>query len=252
MSATFDQAVALLTGAGQPFEITDAEVAGVSKPVFKNAPGSLRALFMATRAHGDKTSVVYENERYSFAEVMANADALGATLAGRYGVRKGDRVAIAMRNYPEWVMSFIAVTSIGAISVSLNSWWTADELAFALGDSSPSVLIADDQRMALSADTCRRLGTRMIAVRSAAGTGSDIDRWEDVVSMRLNGSKAVINEGIGGNTITREGLKRVLPPAKSVPRQTPLQSQGPDLGHAAAPVGPPRCRSQPCLHRFES
>ena len=181
MSTSFNQAVILLTGAGQPFEITDAEVAGVSQPVFKNAPGSLRDLFMATRGHGDKTSVVYENERYSFAEVMANADALGATLAGRYAVRKGDRVAIAMRNYPEWVMSFIAVTSIGAISVSLNSWWTADELAFALGDSLPTVLIADDQRMALSADTCRRLGARMIAVRSAAVAGSDIDRWEDVV-----------------------------------------------------------------------
>ena len=159
---------------------------GVMQPVFKNAPASLRDLFMVTRSHGDKTSVVYEDERYSFAEVMRHADALGAALVQRYGIAKGDRVAIAMRNYPEWVMSFIAVTSIGAISVSLNSWWTAEELDFALSDSTPKVLIADDPRVALAAAGCERLGTRIIAVRSPS-TGSveraaaGIERWEDVV-----------------------------------------------------------------------
>ena len=181
MSVSFDQAASLLTGPGQPFETIDADVLGTTQPVFKNAPANLRDLFMVTRSHGDKTSVVYEDERYSFADVMREADALGAALLGRYGVSKGDRVAIAMRNYPEWVTSFIAVTSIGAISVSLNSWWTADELAFALEDSAPTVLIADDQRTTLASAACHRLGTRMVGVRMTGAAALGVDRWEDVV-----------------------------------------------------------------------
>ena len=181
MSVSFDQAASLLTGPGQPFETIEADVLGTTQPVFKNAPANLRDLFMVTRSHGDKTSVVYEDERYSFADVMREADALGAALLGRYGVSKGDRVAIAMRNYPEWVTSFIAVTSIGAISVSLNSWWTADELAFALEDSAPTVLIADDQRMTLASAACHRLGTRMVGVRMTGAAALGVDRWEDVV-----------------------------------------------------------------------
>ena len=78
---------------------------------------------------------MYEDERWSFAEVMAQVDALAALLAGRFGVRRGDRVAIAMRNYPEWIFAFAAITSIGAIAVCLNAWWTADELAYGLEDS---------------------------------------------------------------------------------------------------------------------
>ena len=181
MSVSFDQALSLLTGPGQPFETVDADVLGTTQPVFKNAPANLRDVFVVTRSHGDKTSVVYEDERCSFADVMGEADALGAALVERYGVKKGDRVAIAMRNYPEWVMSFIAITSIGAISVSLNSWWTADELAFALEDSAPTVLIADDQRIALASATCHRLGARIIGVRMTGAAAPGVDRWEDVV-----------------------------------------------------------------------
>ena len=66
---------------------------------------------------------------------MEEVDALGYALVHHYGVKKGDRVGIAMRNYPEWVISFCAILSIGAVSVSLNAWWTEDELDYAIGDS---------------------------------------------------------------------------------------------------------------------
>jgi len=63
------------------------------------------------------------------------------------GIGKGDRVAIGMRNYPEWVVAFGAITSVGAISVSLNAWWTEDELEYALADSGSTVLLADTERV---------------------------------------------------------------------------------------------------------
>ena len=129
MSLTWDEATAQVTGSGQIFELVDATVLGVPMQVFKNSPPHLGAVFTGARNHGDKTFIVFEGEEWSFSRTMAEVDALAAALVDRYGVRKGDRVAVAMRNYPEWIVSFAAITSIGAVSVSMNSWWTEDEMA---------------------------------------------------------------------------------------------------------------------------
>ena len=122
---SWDAAVAQVTAPGSRFAITDAEIEGRKLRLFEHAPPSLRALFEAARGHGDAVFLVYEDERWSFSEVMARIDAMSALLVDRYGVEKVDRVAIAMRNYPDWIFSFAAATSIGAIAVCLNAWWTA-------------------------------------------------------------------------------------------------------------------------------
>jgi long-chain acyl-CoA synthetase len=132
----------------------------------------------STRARGDAIFLVYQDERWSFADFAAQVDALAAALVDRYNVKKGDRVAIAMRNYPEWVVSFSAIVSIGAISVSLNAWWTSDELDYALEDCGAKVLIADGERIEASAASCARLGIDMIAVRAPHAIA---DQWSDVV-----------------------------------------------------------------------
>ena len=145
---TFEQAVAQLTGPDGLFAMHDEEIDGQRLPVFDRTPTNLGELFATLRTRpADDVYLVYEDERWSFADVMAHVDALGALLVDRYGVGKGDRVAIGMRNYPEWVIAFAAITSIGAISVSLNAWWTEDELDYALEDSGTSVLIADVERV---------------------------------------------------------------------------------------------------------
>jgi len=113
MGMSWDEAVAQATKPGGMFELADAEVDGQRVRVFKNAPPSLRHLFSAARARGEATFLVYEDERWSFADVMAKVDALGAALVRTYGVAPGDRVAIAMRNYPEWVIAFAAITHSG-------------------------------------------------------------------------------------------------------------------------------------------
>ncbi len=180
MGLSYDEAVESLTAEGAPFELIDADVFGVPTKVFKRAPDTLRDFVGAARTRGDADFLVYEDERWSFARVMEHVDALGATLVNHYGVKKGDRVAIGMRNYPEWVVAWAAIVSIGAISVSLNAWWTEDELDFALEDSGSTVLIADPERAKVAHASAKRLGCRVIVVR---GDAPDSDRYDDVVEL---------------------------------------------------------------------
>jgi long-chain acyl-CoA synthetase len=181
MTMPYDEAIARITAKGERFETTEIELAGIPTTVFRNAPNSTRDIFNAARGYGDTLFLVYEDERLTFTDVMAQVDALGGALVERYGVKKGDRVAIGMRNFPEWVIAFAAITSIGAISVSLNAWWTPDEMDFALEDSGASVLIADEERVERALASSERLGTRVLAVRAGAGLPAGIDRYEDVV-----------------------------------------------------------------------
>lgn len=180
MTMTYEEATAAVTAPGQRFEVGSVTIRGIEYNAFVNAPGSLKDLFAPARGV-ERTFLVYEDERLSFDEVMRRADALGAALVGRYGVRKGDRVAIGMRNYPEWVISFAAILSIGAISVSLNAWWTEDEMDYALRDSGASVLIADPERVERAARTCDANAIRVIVVRPGPGGARGADAWDDVV-----------------------------------------------------------------------
>src|SRR5579875_1891149 len=110
MTMSYEKATAAVTAPGQRFEVGQVSIRGIDYKAFVNAPRNLKDLFAAARGV-DKTFLVYEDERWSFDEVMRSADALGAALVERYGVSKGDRVAIGMRNYPEWVISFAAILS---------------------------------------------------------------------------------------------------------------------------------------------
>jgi len=182
MGMSWAEAVAASTGPGGPFEIAEALVLGRRTRVFQNAPPSLRALFDRARDRGDATFLVYEDERWSFADTMARVDALGAALVHRYGVERGDRVAIAMRNYPEWVVAFAAITSIGAISVSMNAWWTTDEIEYALHDSDTKLVIADAERVERIAPLVAKHDLRVVAVRTPGGLPLGAEHWEGVVA----------------------------------------------------------------------
>lgn len=177
------EAISVATGPGQIFELVDTDVRGVTTQVFKNAPANLAQVFGMARNHGDKDFLVYEDERLTFAQAMDHVDALAHALAERYGVVKGDRVAVAMRNYPEWCMSFAAILTIGGISVSMNSWWKEDEMDYALRDSSPKVLICDDERYATAKSTCEALGVKVLLVRSKHVGSAAAEKWEDVVQL---------------------------------------------------------------------
>ena len=177
------EAIAAATGPGQIFELVETDVRGVRTQVFKNAPAHLGQVFAMARNHGDKDFLVYEDERLTFAQAMDRVDALAHALVERYGVKKGDRVAVAMRNYPEWCMSFAGILSVGGISVSMNSWWKAEEMDYALRDSSPKVLICDDERYVVAKATCDALGVKVLLVRSKHPAGAGFEKWDDVVKV---------------------------------------------------------------------
>jgi long-chain acyl-CoA synthetase len=175
----YDEAVEAVTAPGQRYETERIVVDGVKLTAFKNVPRSLRELFGSLRGR-EGTFLVYEDERWSVADFVGRMDALGAALVERYGVRPGDRVAVGMRNYPEWVVSAGAVLSVGAVLVSLNAWWTEDELDYALGDATPTVLIADIERVERTRESAARRGVRTIGVRLDT-VPEGVDRWEEVV-----------------------------------------------------------------------
>ena len=183
MAMTWDEANLAVTAPGQMFELIDGEVRGVKMKVFKNAPPHLGLVFANARNHGDKPFLVYEGETWTFAKTMDYVDALASLLVNTYGVKKGDRVAVAMRNYPEWVMSFAAIISSGAINVSMNSWWTEDEMDFALEDSGAKVLICDQQRYDIGAASCAKRGVKALVVRSDKPLPAGVDKWEEVLPL---------------------------------------------------------------------
>ncbi len=180
MGMTFEQAEEVLTAPGQPFHMTTAEVNGQTQRVFSQIPPTMRDLFNMTRAYGDKTYVVYEDELWSYNRLFALADATADALVNRYGVKPGDRVAIAMRNYPEWITAYMATVSIGAIAVCLNTWWTVNEMRYGLEDSGSKLVFADVQRAEILAALQEDIDFQIVTVRTDDAAPGD--RLEDVIT----------------------------------------------------------------------
>jgi len=139
------EALSQLTAGGETYELVERELFDQPIRSFVNAPENLGQLFASARSSA--TFLVYENERLTFEETWQRASALASALRDDYGLVHGDRVAISMRNYPEWVIAFMASTSIGCVAVAMNSLWQPDEMAYGLTDSGSRVLIADEERL---------------------------------------------------------------------------------------------------------
>lgn len=175
---TRDQAIAALTAPGEPYELVEVEQYGDICRAFANAPASLRELYEQTRS--DATFIVYEDERLSFEEVWCRAGRLATALTEDYGVEKGDRVAISMRNYPEWVIAFEATTAIGAIAVAMNALWQPEEMAFGLKDCGAKVLIADGERLERLALAEPIAELTVIGVRADALAATGAEAWQAI------------------------------------------------------------------------
>jgi long-chain acyl-CoA synthetase len=166
---------ARLTAPGELLEMEERVIRGVPTRVWKNAPPSLAAILAFSRSHGDADFMVYEDDRWSFERHFRAAAHLASVLVNRYGVKKGDRIAIAMRNLPEWSVAFWAASAAGAIVVPLNAWWTGAELTYGLQDSGTTVLFCDRERLERVLPELPGLpGLRIVVARdSAAGAGDD-------------------------------------------------------------------------------
>jgi long-chain acyl-CoA synthetase len=173
MTMDFHEACAAVCVPGTRFEIEEVDVFGVPTKVFTGTPPNIRHLFAAAAARTDDF-IVFEDERWPMPRVLDLVGRIGHALVHDLGVAKGDCVAIAMRNYPEWIAAFAAITSVGAVAVPMNAWWQTDEMVFALEDSGSRVVIADADRLArLRAAAPGSVSATIVTVRDGAEPRSD-------------------------------------------------------------------------------
>jgi long-chain acyl-CoA synthetase len=136
-------------GPGAALETETVTIDGQELSVFAHVPTNLGELYTLGLEFGDKTFLVYQQERFSFAESLDLALRMARVLKEKYEIQLGDRVAICARNSPEWCMAYMAITLIGAIAVPMNSWWKSPELKYGLSDSDTKLIFLDPARLDL-------------------------------------------------------------------------------------------------------
>ena len=113
-----------------------------------NFPATLPSFFKTFCAlNAQVEALVAGDERFTFADLDSWSDRLAKALVAR-GIRKGDRVGIAMRNCPSWILGYMAALKAGAIATLLNGWWEKEELRHALDMTRPALILADGPRAA--------------------------------------------------------------------------------------------------------
>jgi long-chain acyl-CoA synthetase len=183
MTMSFQEACAAVCAPGTRFEILEEEVFGVPTKVFAGTPQNMRQLFAAAATRTDEF-IVFEDERWSMPQVMELVGQIGHALVHDLGVASGDRVAIAMRNSPEWIATFVAIVSVGAVAVPMNAWWQTDEMVFALNDSGAEVVFVDPDRLArLRAAEPGAVAVRGVLVRGDDGAGPSSSNGVDVTPL---------------------------------------------------------------------
>ncbi|TPX36518.1 hypothetical protein SmJEL517_g01187 [Synchytrium microbalum] len=157
----------IITAPGSPLE-THYEVTHLGIPMltYKRMFPNVRTVWERTKAYADRTYLVFEDERYTYGQVREKVQALANSLYNEFGVRKGDRVAVIMRNYPEWIITFWATQLLGAVSVPINAWLTTPELEYCLSDSGTKVAIIDGERAEKITPFINSLSVAVIVTRT--------------------------------------------------------------------------------------
>jgi long-chain acyl-CoA synthetase len=172
-----------LTAPGAHFEIVEQLVRDIPMRVYSGGPQTLGEVLLASAAFGDRDYLVHGTERWTYAEHLRQVAGLARRLVGHYGLRKGDRIAVTMRNYPEWSAIFFAAQVAGLVVVPLNAWWTAAELRYALADCGARFVVADAERTKLIAPHLPALGgIPLVEVRGGTAPPPGVLRWADLVA----------------------------------------------------------------------
>lgn len=191
MLMSLQEAIHELTRPGAEFEVGTETIRGVETRVWGGCASSLREVL---ERHKDlaRDFLVYvdehgEDHRLTYPEHYRACCRLADSLVRDFGIRKGDRIALAARNLPEWSVVFWAVTGIGAIVVPLNAWWTGPEMVYGLNDSGSRMLFADSERLERlqphrgEVEGVEKLVGLRVA-RDPAGSGaSDVLRLEELI-----------------------------------------------------------------------
>ena len=169
-----------LTAPGAAFELARAQVGGTSILTYKNAIPSVRELWLSTAQFADREYIVYQDERVTYGAAHQQVAAIANWLV-QQGVAPGDRVAIGMRNYPEWMLIYWACVSLGVAVVGVNAWWVTDELEYALKDSAPKVMFCDGERLARINERPAMVAGCTLVVTRMDELGPGVVRYADVL-----------------------------------------------------------------------
>jgi long-chain acyl-CoA synthetase len=178
--------VEAFTAPGSAYELVPEQIDGTTFRVFRHAPRNLAHLYRDGLKFGARDCYVFQGERYTYEQAWHMAARVANRLLAA-GVAPGDRVGIALRNYPEWIFAFMGATSMGAVAVALNAWWTSEELRYGVEDSGLKWLFVDGERLERVAPWAGELGLEIVAVRC---DGHGHHSWNDFIA----GSSAVMPE----------------------------------------------------------
>ena len=161
----FDAVLAAVTGPGGQV-VLDQDEQG--RAIVANFPATLPLFFKTfCMLNADVEAIIAGDERLTFRQLDEVSDRLAQGLATR-GIGKGDRVGIAMRNCPAWVLAYMAVLKTGAIATLLNGWWQSDELEHALQLTEPKLILADAPRAKRIAEACVSCAVETIDISAVA------------------------------------------------------------------------------------
>lgn len=181
MLEVLKQVTASMTAPDQMFAISEAEVRGHQLKVWANAPGSLRDTWLGTAQHGDKEYLAYQDEVWSYNQAHEQVARIANWMVS-HGIKQHDRVAIAMRNYPEWMLCYWATVSIGAVVVGVNAWWVAEELKYGLEDCQAKLLICDDIRLQRFAEIRQSFADMSVVAVRVEDTPEWATPWDQLLN----------------------------------------------------------------------
>jgi acyl-CoA synthetase (AMP-forming)/AMP-acid ligase II len=171
-----------LTAKDQPFEIIEKRREDIDYQAFATLPENLHVMFKSSAdTYGDADFIVFNNERHSFISLYQQASEFACALVDKYKICAGDRVTISMRNYPEWIVVFMAITSIGAIAVPLNAWWKQDEFTHVIRHCDAKLALVDDKRYGLLSACLAELNTPVIVARPSQSQ-SNVETFEALIA----------------------------------------------------------------------
>jgi long-chain acyl-CoA synthetase len=157
------------------FEVFNKVRNGVTYPAFLTLPNNLGDMFKkAADTHGQIDFLVYQDERYSFEALYQLALSFHEVLRDQYNIKRGDKVVIAMRNYPEWLVSFMGITMLGAVAVPINAWWSQQELLHVIQHSQALLVITDDKRYDILQASLQHINLPCLIARPNEQQGNDL------------------------------------------------------------------------------
>ncbi len=177
----FNQAVQKVLDADELFQTEDVEIRGTFYKAFNKVPADLKELLDYGKTVREwEEFIVYEKEKISYLDFCDQVSKLGSFLQKEVGIKKGDKVAIAMRNYPEYLAILMAVASIGGIVVFVNAWWTTEEMEYGFDDSTAKVCFADKERLATIKPFAKKKSIQLYSVRCL--DDPEIEKYDDILN----------------------------------------------------------------------